>query len=104
MKIEEYKSKIDGLLQNPDTALANVAEIYKELEADLTTLESLRSSIESHETEKAEYEKRIKDLQETNMKLYLSTGTAREPEEIDTVSEAQKNVEAFFDSFNKEEE
>ena len=93
MTIDEYKARIDGLLTNPDTALAEVAGVYEELETDLTTLESVTAEVE-------ELRERVKNLQETNVKLYLSQGEPEEDPEDDPEDERdedEKAVDDFFD-------
>ena len=68
MKYEEYENRITEVLKNPDTALVEIKGVFEELKKDLTTLETLTVA-------NADYEKRVKDLQDTNMKLFLSQGT-----------------------------
>lgn len=65
MTYDEYESKINEVLGNPDTALANIAPIMSAIKDDITALEAAKSENESLSA-------RIKDLQETNIKLYLA--------------------------------
>lgn len=71
MTLEEYKALIDKMIANPDTAAATADEIINNLKADTNTLAEL-------EAMHAENEKRIKDLQETNIKLFMSRGGSDE--------------------------
>lgn len=97
MKYDEYVSKINGVLAEPDTALTNVTGVLDELKADLTSKETL-------EAENETLKKRISDLQETNMKLYLSiTGTDTETEEDDPV-EGAGVIDEFLSNVFKESE
>lgn len=69
MTFEEYRGMIDKIISDPDSAAATAEEILKELEKDTTSLDTLE---QMHE----ENEKRIKELQETNLKLFMSRGGA----------------------------
>ena len=65
MKYEEYESKlVNEVLKNPDSAALAVQDILKELKTDCETMASLEAGI-------AEKDSRIRDLQDTNMKLFL---------------------------------
>ena len=88
MKYEEYESLINDLVSNPDTMLQKVDAFKETLKTDLTSLESLT-------VEKGDLENRIRDLQDTNMKLYLSIGGAAAPEEEQ--SEEEKIADMSFE-------
>ena len=97
MKYDDYVSKIKEVLAEPDTALTNVTGVLDELKADLTSKESL-------EAENETLKKRISDLQETNMKLYLSiTGTDTETEDDEPV-EGAGVIDEFLSKVFKESE
>lgn len=97
MKYDEYKEKIDGLLTNPDTALAGIGEVYEALEADLTTRDSLAM-------ENEDLKKQISDLRETNIKLYMqTTGEAEEQTGTGEDDTEEKAVEEFFNELMKGE-
>lgn len=64
MKYEEYESALQNVVKNPDQAAIAVQDILKNLKADSETFASLEASV-------AEKDGRIKDLQDTNMKLFL---------------------------------
>lgn len=75
MTYQEYETKINEVLSNPDTALAGIAPILDEIKTDITSLETAQK-------ENASLQERIKDLQETNIKLYLAqTGEPDKQEE-----------------------
>ena len=75
MTYDEVKTRITALVGNPDTAQENAVTLLSDLEKDYTTLDSMTSKV-------SESEKRIRDLQDTNQKLFLSvTGQLAEEEE-----------------------
>ena len=91
MKYEDYEQKLNAVVANPDSAATAVLDILKDLKADSETFASLEASV-------AEKDGRIKDLQDTNMKLFLrQTGGAaeQEPEE--------KTPDEMIDELFKEE-
>lgn len=91
MKYEDYESKLTELVKNPDSAALAVQDILKDLKADSETFASLEANV-------AAQEGRIKDLQDTNMKLFLrQTGgdSGQEPEE--------KTADEVIDELFKEE-
>lgn len=98
MTYEEYEKRINGALANPDTAPTEFVNILSDLKTDLTAKDTL-------ETEKTELETRVRDLQDTNMKLYLSvTGTSDEDEEEDEPAEGTDVVDELMDKLFKESE
>lgn len=77
MKYEDYEKRLQDVVANPDSAAIAVQDILKDLKADSETFASLEAGV-------AERDGRIKDLQDTNMKLFLrQTGGSvdQEPEE-----------------------
>lgn len=98
MTYEEYEKRINGALANPDTAPTEFVNILSELKTDLTAKDTL-------ETEKTDLETRVRDLQDTNMKLYLSvTGNSDEDEEEDEPAEGTAVVDELMDKLFKESE
>lgn len=98
MKYEEYEQRINSALANADTAPTEFVSILSELKTDLTAKDTL-------ETEKTELETRVRDLQDTNMKLYLSvTGNSTEDEEEDEPAEGTAVVDELMDALFKESE
>lgn len=98
MTYEEYEKRINGALANPDTAPTEFVNILSDLKTDLTAKDTL-------ETEKTDLETRVRDLQDTNMKLYLSvTGTSDEDEEEDEPAEGTEVVDELMDKLFKESE
>lgn len=98
MTYEEYEKRINGALANADTAPTEFVNILSELKTDLTAKETL-------ETEKTELETRVRDLQDTNMKLYLSvTGNSDEDKEEDEPAEGTAVVDELMNKLFKESE
>lgn len=67
MKYEEYESAIRAMVENPDTMLTSVDGILDNLKTDLETRDALTGEVD-------ELNARVKDLQETNIKLWISKG------------------------------
>lgn len=65
MTKEEYKNFIDGMVKEPDKIAVSAKTLLDEINKDTEQLESLK-------TANAEYEKRVRDLQDTNIKLFLA--------------------------------
>lgn len=98
MTYEEYEKRINNALANADTAPTEFVSILSELKTDLTAKDTL-------ETEKTELETRVRGLQDTNMKLYLSvTGTSTEDEEEDEPAEGTDVVDELMEKLFKESE
>lgn len=98
MTYEEYEKRINGALANPDTAPTEFVNILSDLKTDLTAKDTF-------ETEKTELETRVRDLQDTNMKLYLSvTGNSNGDGEEDEPAEGTAVVDELMDKLFKESE
>lgn len=98
MTYDEYEKRINGALANADTAPSEFVNILSELKTDLTAKETL-------ENEKVNLETRVRDLQDTNMKLYLSvTGSSNDDEADDEPAEGNAVVDEFLEKvFNEGE-
>lgn len=98
MTYDELEKKLTTILQQPDTALAQIAPLLKDIKADYESIISLTSKVESQDN-------RIRDLQDTNMKLFLSqTGQAvNKDDEDDDDTEGPDAIDAFVNKLNKEE-
>ena len=98
MTYEQYEERINNALANADTAPTEFVSILSELKTDLTAKDTL-------ETEKTELETRVRDLQDTNMKLYLSvTGNSDEEDDDDEPAEGTAVVDELMDALFKESE
>lgn len=75
MTYDEVRTRITDLIGNPDTAQEHAVGVLKDLEADYTNMDSMTAKV-------AEQDEKIKTLQDTNQRLFLSvTGQADEPED-----------------------
>ena len=89
MTFEEFKTKITEIVANPDTAQANVGALIDEVKEDYEALSSTSAALEKAET-------RIRDLQDTNQKLFLKQSGAASPDEEDE----KKDIEDMsFDEY-----
>lgn len=95
MTYTEYEKGLTDALSNPDTALTAIRPILDELKGDIENLDTLKGQVETQEA-------RIRDLQDTNLKLFLSQTSAASQDETDGVSDTVKAVDSFFDDFGKE--
>jgi hypothetical protein len=77
MKYEEYETLGKGIIANPDTAPIAINGLLSEIKKDLASLDSLSAALEDSE-------KRIRDLQDTNTKLFLSQTAKSGPDEEQT--------------------
>ena len=98
MTYQELETRLTKMLETPDTALAALPDFLKEVKTDYEKTVSLETKI-------AEGDKRIRDLQDTNMKLFLmQTGKSPDAEEIeDDEKEGADAIDAFVEKLNKEE-
>ena len=87
---EEYSDKINTILSNPDTALAEIGPVLESLKEDLARLDAANGEIEN-------LNGRVSDLQETNIKLFLSQNAGDGADEDEDEDEDEKEVEAFFE-------
>lgn len=98
MTYEEYEKRINGALANPDTSPTEFVNILSDLKTDLTAKDTL-------ETEKTELETRVRDLQDTNMKLYLSvSGHSDDEDDEDEPAEGTAVVDELMEKLFKESE
>lgn len=75
MTYEEVKTRLTTIIGNPDTAQTEAVGFLADLEKDYTSLDSMTKKSEADD-------KRIRELQDTNQKLFLSvTGAPAKEEE-----------------------
>ena len=91
MKYEEYEAKLNNVVKNPDSAATAVLDILKDIKADTDTLASLEAGI-------AERDGRIRDLQDTSMKLFL-----RQTGDNGQTDQDEKTPDEMLDELFKEE-
>ena len=74
MKYNDLKKRIIAATENPDTIQTTLMEVLEEVKADYDGIETLTQELEKANT-------RIRDLQDTNHKLFLAqTGSADDDE------------------------
>lgn len=96
MKYEEFEARLTKMLETPDTALAALPEFLKEVKTDYEGIVSLTNK-------SSEQEKRIRDLQDTNMKLFLMQTSKPAEKEDDDDLEGQDAIDNFVAKLSKEE-
>lgn len=76
MTYQEYETALNGIVQNPDTAPTAVQSLLQEIKTDTDALANAMNVI-------SERDARIRDLQDTNIKLFMSQSSIpeEEPEE-----------------------
>lgn len=78
MTYEEYKKEFEELVKAPDKVAETALKLLDELKTDMESLDSAKATL-------AERETKIRDLQDTNTKLFLQlTGQGEVPEEQKT--------------------
>lgn len=93
MTREEFRTGIIEVLKNPDTALVNIEPFIEAYGEQADSLEALTLKTE-------ESDKRIRDLQDTNQRLFLrATGTEESHEEEET----EKTFDQIFDGLVEKE-
>lgn len=90
MLYDDYEKRVTALISNPDQAPVTAQEILSEIKTDTEKITSLEASI-------AEKDARIRDLQDTNMKLFLSQSTPVEDEP------EEKSADEILDELFKED-
>lgn len=91
MTYDEFKTRFTSIIGNPDTAQAESVGFLSDVEKDYTTLTSMTKKSDDDD-------KRIRELQDTNQKLFLSvTGSPEEEKE-----EEDKPID--WDALEKENE
>ncbi len=74
MTYDEYKTAINSALADPDKGIAAMPNVLENLKTDLASIDTLNTSI-------SEKDAKIRELQDTNMKLYMQIGGgASEPD------------------------
>lgn len=71
MTYQEYEAALNGIVQNPDTAPTAVQSLLQEIKTDTDALATAINGI-------SERDARIRDLQNTNIKLFMSQSGAPE--------------------------
>lgn len=90
MLYDDYEKRVTALISNPDQAPVTAQEILSDIKTDTEKITSLEASI-------AEKDARIRDLQDTNMRLFLSQSTPVEDEP------EEKSADEILDELFKED-
>ena len=98
MKFEEVKAKLTEVCKEPDSALVNITPVLEEIAKDYAAMESFKEL-------NAKQEAKIRNLQDTNMKLFLAqTGQKEEDkEEEDDELVGQEATDAFVNKLLEQE-
>lgn len=96
MTYEELETRLTTLLQQPDSALALVGPLLEDIKKDYEQIITLTDANKKQEG-------RIRDLQDTNMKLFLAqTGKAENKEEDDDEDlEGMDAIDSFVNKLNE---
>lgn len=89
MTREEFKTGILEVLKNPDTALVSVEPFIEAFGEQADSLAALTA-------EKEKSEERIRDLQDTNMKLFLRQTGEPEKEETEEPNVADMTFDEYM--------
>lgn len=97
MTYEEMRKRMTDAVTKPDTMAAEVATLLEDIRTDYEERETARRSLE-------EAEKRIRDLQDTNQRLFLSiTKEADEEEDEKEPLTGEEAVTEFWKKLEEEE-
>ena len=94
MTYDEYKKGFDKILANPDTALTEITPLLEALKTDLETLDNVQGEVEA-------LNERVRNLQDTNIKLFLSQGGTGK-DDVEEIDENEKAVEDYFNQLKEE--
>lgn len=97
MTYGDFERRLTEILQQPDSALANIKPLMDDVKADYESIITLTDA-------KNKNEARIRDLQDTNMKLFLAqTAKSVDEKHDDDELEGPDAIDAFVDKLNKED-
>lgn len=93
MEYSEYRTMIEGIVNQPDTIANQAITLLDNLKTDMETMDSLRDQISKQQA-------KILDLQDTNTKLFLRVSNPVPPnsaiaqgDPIENLMKAQFNEE-----------
>ena len=98
MKYEDYESRLTGLITQPESAPIAVQSILEDLKSDAATMESMASEL-------SEKDEKIRQLQDTNTRLFLQvTGTDSSDEKPEEWSDltGDEALEAFIEAHKED--
>ena len=89
MNYADYEKLIQDAVKNPESAPLTLKDVLEKLKSDFETMEAQTKLVEQQD-------KKIRDLQDTNMKLFIGQVGAKEMEESDDDLEGAEAVDAFI--------
>lgn len=98
MDYNTYESKLTSIVTNPESSPIVVQEILDDLKTDAATVESMAAELSAKDA-------KIRELQDTNAKLFLQvTGQSSDEEEPSDWSELEGDaaLEAFIEAHKEE--
>ena len=95
MTYEEFKERLTTVIANPDTAQTAAMQLLDDVKLDYTERDTYKDTMEKAE-------KRVRDLQDTNQKLFLMA-TGSPAKTGDDEPEGEAAVDAFVNELMKEE-
>lgn len=97
MKIDEYEASIQEAIKSPEKAPAVLQTVLKAIREDASTAEAQGTALK-------EAQEKIRDLQDANVRLFLSATTEKKEEpEPEPELEGQEAIDEFFKKLEQEE-
>lgn len=98
MTYAEYESRLSDVVKKPDEAPVLVKALLQEIKADTDTLDTLRTDIEAKD-------EKIRSLQDTNLKLFLSQGSedTEKQESWEDMEPGEDKMNAYLATLKKGE-
>ena len=99
MKLEEYETAFRDMVSNPDTLQTSALSILEEIKKD-------KALSEANITEIDRLNNKVRDLQDTNTKLFLSMAgdTSSDDEDNEEPLTGMEAMDAFINSLFEESE
>lgn len=94
MNYTDYEKLIQDAVKNPEEAPLKLKDVLEGLKKDFETVEAQTNLVK-------EQEKKIRDLQDTNMKLFIGQTGAKDVSEDDDDLEGAEAVDAFINKLMK---
>ena len=95
MTYEEFKERLTKVIADPDTAQTAAMQLLDDVKLDYTERDTYKETMEKAE-------KRVRDLQDTNQKLFLMA-TGSPAKTGDDEPEGEAAVDAFVNEIMKED-
>lgn len=95
MTYDEFKDRLTSVIANPDTAQTAAMQLLEDVKLDYTERDTYKETIDKAE-------KRVRDLQDTNQKLFLMA-TGKPSDTGEDEPEGTAAVDAFVENLMKED-